>query len=107
MFIRTPIRSLNKEVSPNDIYAYIKNNSLHKSPRETSIGHIMSNFQNPSIDVAKIYDDAVVSLKVGSSCSQINEVDTSYGFKAESTRDIDVERNLNEGYDALKKLGIV
>jgi hypothetical protein len=107
MFIRTPLRSLSKEISPDDIYAYIKNNSLHMSPRETAIGHVMSNFQNPSVDVAKIYDDAVLSLKAGSSCSQLNEVDSSYGYKTESTRDIDVENSLNEGYDALKKLGIV
>jgi hypothetical protein len=106
MFVRTPLRNLSQEISPNDIYAYIKNNSLHMSPRETAIGHVMSNFQNPSVDVAKIFDDAVLSLKHGQT-EQMNEVDSSYGYQTTSTRGIDVDRCINEGYEELRKQGLV
>jgi hypothetical protein len=106
MFVRTPLRNLSQDISPNDVYAYIKNNSLHMSPREAAIGHVMSNFQNPGVDVAKIFDDAVLSLKHGQT-EQMNEVDSSYGYQTTSTRGIDVDRCINEGYEELRKQGLV
>ena len=106
MFVRTPLRNLSQDISPNDVYAYIKNNSLHMSPREAAIGHVMSNFQNPNVDVSKIFDDAVLSLKHGQT-EQMNEVDSSYGYKTTSTRGIDVDRCINEGYEELRKQGLV
>jgi hypothetical protein len=107
MFIRTPIRTISKEIAPNDIYAYIKNNNLHNSPRGAAISHVMSNFMNPNVDIDKIYDDAVLSLNASNDYESLNEVDSSYKYVTTSTRSIDVEQTINDGYDALKKLGIV
>jgi hypothetical protein len=104
MFTKTPIRNLNVSISPNSVYAYIKNNNLHNSPRQDAINHVLSNFQDPNLDVEKIFDDAVSSEK---NTQELNEVDSSYSYETKITRGVDVERILNEGYDSLKKLGIV
>jgi hypothetical protein len=107
VFVKTPIRTLSAEATDKDIYAYIKNNNLHTVARETALGHIKGNFVNTEVDVEKIYEDAVASMKYDDAADAINEVDNSYGYKTKSTRSVDIDRSLNEGYDRLKDLGIV
>jgi hypothetical protein len=100
MFTKTPIHTFKTETNPNDVYAYIKNNNLHVSPYQASLSHLMSNFGDSNLDIQKIYDDAVSSI-------QLNEVDSSYEYKSVGDTAVEVDELLNEGYDQLKKLGIV
>jgi ribosomal protein S13 len=107
-FIATPICSISRKASDKDVYSYIKMNNLHTTPRQTAISHLLGNFQNTESSIEKIYDDAVMSLKYDDSNPEsINEVDQSYGFKTQCTRGVDVQQRLAEGYEELKKLGIV
>jgi hypothetical protein len=107
-FIATPIRQISHAASDKEIYTYIKMNNLHNSPRQTAISHLLGNFQNAESNVEKILDDAIMSLKYDDSNPEsINEVDKSYGFKTQCSRGINIQQQLEEGYEALKKQGIV
>jgi hypothetical protein len=46
----------------------------------------------------KVYDDAVTGTA---------QTDESYGYQGVLTRSFDVESKLNEGFEQLKKMGIV
>lgn len=107
MFTKTPIRTIPHVASDKEIYAYIKNNSLHTIARETALGQIKGNFMNTESDVEKIYEDAVASSKFDGREDAINEVDSSYEYETQSNRSVDVQTSINEGYEKLKELGIL
>jgi len=100
MFVKTPIRTLPRVADAKEIYTYIKQNNLHTGPREASLSEIKNHFSNSERDIEKIYEDSVLSIKA-------TEVDNSYGYATDPSRSVDLDAKINEGYEQLKKLGIV
>ena len=100
MFVKTPIRTLPRQADAKEIYSYIKNNSLQTVAKETAMKEIKERFANSDRDIEKIFEDAILS-------SKSTDVDFSYGYATDPVRDIEINEKINEGYDQLKKLGIV
>jgi len=61
-----------------DIYKYIKDNALHRCPREVAVQRACERFTNPVEEINNIVDDAVLS----EDAAQVETIDSQYGYKS-------------------------
>jgi hypothetical protein len=82
-----------------EIYRYIKDNALHRSPREQAFNVVMQEFNNPLEEINTILDDAILSNDE----AQVESIDNLYHYQTENLRAYQESKKLNDAYALYEK----
>lgn len=83
----------------SEIYRFIKDNDLHRAPREQAYTAVIQEFNNPEEELNNVLDDAILSNDE----SQVEQIDTLYNYKTSDMRAFEEAAKLKKAFAIYEK----
>jgi transcription initiation factor TFIIIB Brf1 subunit/transcription initiation factor TFIIB len=83
----------------SEVYRYIKDNDLHRSPRDHAYNLVMTEFNNPIEEINQILDDAILS----NDANQVESIDNLYSYKTSEMRAFEENKRIKDAYRLIEK----